>query len=173
MSVALARLLAVAAMGAVPTAEAIAAVPPCAAGIDVRFDRDGGAADGMSRSGVVLVLRNTGAADCFIPGLPTLQFADAAGHGLAVRREPPLGMHPGPVVTPLVLAPGAEATAALTWVGGDVFNGHHCMTPARVVIGEGPNAPTALWRFGQLCGEPGKPIPFRQPVLRRGPVPPP
>ena len=173
MSVALARLLAIAATVAVRTAESLAAVPSCTARVEVRFDRDGGAADGMSQSGVVLVLHNVGAADCVIPGLPTLQFADAAGHGLAVRREPPLGMHPGPVVTPLVLAPGAEAAAALTWVSGHVYAGHHCVTPARIVIGEGPHAPTALWRFGPLCGEAGKPIPFRQPVLRAGPVPPP
>ena len=169
----LAPLLAGAVMVAVPAPEPIAALAPCAAGIAVRFDQDGGAFDGMSRSGVWLVLRNTGPAACLIPGLPKVRFDDAADHGFDVVREAPPGMHPGPVVMPLVLPPGAEATAALTWVSGDVDAGHHCVTPARIVIGEGADAPAALWRFGPLCGEAGKPIAFRQPVLRAGPVPPP
>ncbi len=169
----LAPLLAGAVMVAVPTPELITAVPPCATGIAMRFDRDGGAFDGMSHSGVWLVLRNIGSADCLLPGLAKVQFDDAAGHGLDVVREPPPGMHPGPVVMPFVLAPGAEASVALTWVSGDVYAGHHCVIPAKIAIGDGPDAPSALWRFGQLCGEPGKPISFRQPVLRAGSIPPP
>ncbi len=135
------------------------------------FRANGGSFDGMSQSGVLLVLRNSGSADCLMPGLPKLRFDDAAGHRLDVLREPPPGMHPGPVVTPLVLSPGAAAAAALAWVSGDVYGGHHCVTPAEVVIGEGPDAPTALWRSGQLRGEPGRAISFRQAVLRVGPVP--
>lgn len=127
----------------------------------------------MSQSGVLLTLRNIGSADCLLPGLPKVRFYDAAGHGLDVVREPPPGMHPGPVVMPFVLAPDAEASAALTWVSGNVYAGHHCVTPAKIVIGNGPDAPSALWRLGQLCGEPGKPISFRQPVLRAGPISPP
>ena len=74
------------------------------------------------------------------------------------------------LIMPVALAPGAEATAALHWVSGDVFGGHHCVTPARIVIGEGPGAPAETWRFGPLCGQAGKPIVFRQRVLRTGPV---
>ena len=159
-------------MVAGPTPEPIAASTPCSASIALRVERRGGSSDGLSQSGVLLVLRNSGTTDCLMPGLPKLQFDDAAGHGLDVTREPPPGMHPGPVVPPIVLGPGTEASAALTWVGdGDA--GRHCLTPAKLVIGEGPEAPGALWRFGQLCGEAGKPIRFRQPVLRAGPIPPP
>ena len=173
MGVVLAPLIVGAVMVAVPTPDAIVAFPPCTASVAVHFDREGGSFDGMSHSGVLMILRNSGPAACPLPGLPKLQFDDAAGHRLDLLREPPPGMHPGPVVMPVVLTPGAEATATLAWVSGDVYAGHHCVTPARVVVGEGPGAPTALWRFGPFCGEPGKPIPFRQPVLRVGPVPPP
>ena len=169
----LAPLLAGAVMVAAPAPEAIAATTPCSASIAVRVERRGGSSDGLPQSGVLLVLRNIGPADCLLPGLPQLQFDDAAGQGLDVLREPPPGMHPGPVVTPLVLAPGAEASAALTWVSGGVNAGHHCVTPAKLAIGEGPEAPGAPWRFGQVCGQPGKPLWFRQPVLRLGPIPPP
>ena len=150
--------------------DGIAAMPPCAAHVSLRFDRQGGAFDNLSQSGVLLILRNVGSAECRMPGLPPLRFADGAGHDLAVVREPPPGMHPGPVIAPIGLAPGAEAIAALHWVSRDAFGGHHCVVPARVAIGEGPDAPTATWRSGPLCGPGGKPIVFRQPVLRTGPV---
>ena len=85
----------------------------------------------MSQSGVLLVLRNSGSADCLIPGLPKLRFDDVAGHRLDVLREPPPGMYPGPVVTPLVMSPGAAAAAALAWVSADVYGDHHCVTPPK------------------------------------------
>ena len=169
----LAPVLAGALLVAVPTSKAIAATMPCTAGITVRFDRSGGSSEGVSPSVVLLILRNIGSADCLLPGLPKVQFDDAAGQGLDIEREPPAGMHPGPVVIPIVLAPGAQISAALTWASRDVYAGHHCVTPAKIVIGNDPEAPSAPWRFGQLCGPPGRPISFRQPVLRDGPIPPP
>ena len=169
----LAPLFASAVMVAAPTPGTNTALAPCLSRVALRLDQERGSFDGMSQSGVLMVLRNIGSAACFIPGLPKLQFDDAAGRDLDVLRETPPGMHPGPVITPFVLAPGAEASAALTWLRGDVYGGRHCVAPTKVAISQGSEAPTALWRFGQLCGEPGKPISFRQPVLREGSVPPP
>ncbi len=168
----LAPLLAGAVMAAVPAPEATAALPPCTVGVSVGFAREDGSIDSLPQSGVLLVLRNVVSLACAMPGLPKLRFEDEAGRALAVLRESPPGMHPEPVVTPLVLAPGAEASAALQWVSADVNGDHHCTTPYEIVIGEGPDAPTVPWRFGALCGEPAKPVWFRQPVLRAGPIPP-
>ena len=153
-------------MVAVPTYEALAAVPPCGAGVAVDFDRAGSANDGEPQSGVLLVLRNVGSAACSIPGLPKLLYEDETGHALEVLRKPPPGMHPGPVITPLILAPGASVSAALHWVSTNPNGEHHCAAPHKVVIGEGPHAPSVAWRFGQLCGEPGKPLSFSQAVLK-------
>ena len=149
--------------------DGIAAMLPCAY-VTLRFGGQDGVFAGASQSGIVLVVRNVGSSACRMPGLPAVRFADNAGHDLAVVREPPPGMHPGPAIPAIRLAPGAQATAALHWVSGDVSDGQHCMTPTRVAVGEGPDAPTEIWRFGPLCGPVGKPIVFQQPVLKAGPV---
>lgn len=147
-----------------------AAPPACAAEISVGFDGENGAFDGMSHSGVLLVLRNTGTAACRLPGLPALSFEDAAGKPLAIARQAPPGMHPGPVVVPVGVAAGAEATAPLRWVSGDVYDGGRCLRPARVTVALGGVASTMAWPAGPLCGPPGKPIPFEQPPVRTDPV---
>lgn len=144
-------------------------LPECKAQLSLGFDSENGDFDGMSHSGVLLVLRNLGSA-CRTAGLPVLRFENAAGAPLPIARAAPVGMHPGPVVVPVGLASGAEATAPLRWVSGDVYDGHNCITPARIVVITGVNRFAQPWPAGQLCGAAGKPIPFDQPLLRTDPV---
>lgn len=133
------------------------------------LDGEGGQFDGMSQSGTLLVARNLGPGPCRLEALPALRFEDTAGRTLAAARRSPPGMHPGPVLLPVALAPDAEATATLHWVQGDVYDGHNCIRPTRLTViaaGGRGRAPFA----GQMCGPEGKPIPFDQPPLKTDPV---
>ena len=152
-----------------PPVALVAALPECKGQLSIGLDHEGGAFNGMSQSGVLLVVRNVGPAACKAPGLPALTFQDAEGHSLDIQRKAPVGMHPGPVVLPVGLAAGAEATAALHWVSGDVFDAHHCLTPATVAVAAG-GAPSTLAWSGQLCGPAATVITYDQPVLRTDPV---
>ena len=152
-----------------PPAALVAALPECKSQLSIGLDHEGGAFNGMSQSGVLLVVRNVGPTACKVPGLPALTFQDAEGHGLDIQRKAPVGMHPGPVVLPVGLAAGAEATAALHWVSGDVFDAHHCLTPATVAVSVGGTPTTLAWS-GQFCGPAGTVVTYDQPVLRTDPV---
>jgi hypothetical protein len=152
-----------------PPAALVGALPECKGQLSIGLDHEGGAFNGMLQSGVLLVVRNIGPTACKAPGLPVLTFQDAAGHTLDIQRKAPAGMHPGPVVLPVGLAAGAEATAALHWVSGDVFDGHHCLSPVTVVVSAGGEPSRLAW-LGQLCGPAGTVITYDQPVLRTDPV---
>ncbi|WP_323989077.1 DUF4232 domain-containing protein [Nguyenibacter sp. L1] len=139
--------------------------------LSLGFDDEGGAFNGMSQSGTLLVLRNIGIAPCQVRALPHLHFEDADGHAVdAVRRAPP-GMHPGPVLSSVQVMPDAELTARLHWVSGDVYDGHHCISPATAVL----DLPGGALRqaFGRhMCAPAGSAQFFDQAPLRPDPVPP-
>ncbi|WP_287787674.1 DUF4232 domain-containing protein [Acidiphilium sp.] len=132
-----------------------AAVTVCSgARIVARTDSEGGAFDGMSHSGTLVVLRNPGPAPCTLPGLPRLVFLDAADHELPVVRRPPVGMHPGPVVLPVRLEAGAAATTALRWVADPVYTRNACMKVAALRIAW-PGGETTLALAATICGPKG------------------
>ena len=80
-------------------------LPACTANqLSLSFDGEGGAFNGMSQSGTLLVLRNVGPTACSVAGLPKLTFKNAAGKPLAITRKVPIGMHPGPVILPIGVA---------------------------------------------------------------------
>lgn len=137
---------------AAPPAAAVAELPACAAeSLTLSFDGEDGAFDGMGHSGTLMVVRNIGAAPCRVPGLPAIAFLGPDGRPLPVRFGPPPGLHPGPVVLPVGVAPGAEVTAELRWIQADAFPGGRCYraTAARVRFGAvAVDAPFA----GQFCG---------------------
>src|SRR3954464_10511918 len=84
-------------------------VPPCSAQmLSVVTDARDGDFNGMSHGGTYLVLTNTSGQACTIPGLPTITMKDSRGIGLPVVRKAPVGMHPGPIVVPVRLEPGAS-----------------------------------------------------------------
>ena len=151
-------------------------IPPCkAAQLSLGFDTENGAFDGMSHSGALLVVRNLGPGACRLAGLPQLRFKDATGQPLSIDRQAPVGMHPGPVVLPVVLAVGAEATAPLRWVSGEVYSPSRCYTPTTAALTlelADPRAAVLTAPFqGRICG-PARGSRFEQPPLRLDPAPP-
>uniref|UniRef100_A0A7V4XT75 DUF4232 domain-containing protein n=1 Tax=Acidobacterium capsulatum TaxID=33075 RepID=A0A7V4XT75_9BACT len=165
-----------------PAKKSVALPKPCPASwLSLALDGENGTFNGMSHSGTLLVLRNLGPRACTVPALPTLCFEDAQHHPLDVARQVPVGMHPGPVMLPVVVPPGAELTAKLRWVDGDVFGngGGSSASPAYLqVLLHGPdrgqadhndahNLSTAF--HGTMFGPKGKPK-YTQTPLRRDPV---
>ncbi|WP_375154759.1 DUF4232 domain-containing protein [Pseudomonas sp. PDM25] len=88
----------------------------------------------MSQRGTLLVLRNNGPHTCQLGALPTLRFEGSGGRRRPVDRRLPRGMHPGPVLLPIAVAPGVEVAMLLHWVSGDVYPGHNCLTPVTAVL---------------------------------------
>ena len=123
-------------------------VPMCQANqLSLATDDEDGSFNGMSHSGTLLVLRNIASNACRLAATPQLSFEDSAHTGVAIALEPKnnpfrgpvvngrhLPMGHGPVVIPIVIAPGAEATATLTWVSNDVYDHGTCLTPATILV---------------------------------------
>jgi len=146
-----------------------APLPDCRANqLSLAFDGEGGAFDGMSHSGSLMVLRNVGPTACRVPGLPRLTLKGAKGEALPITRNAPVGMHPGPVIVPVGVAPGAELTAPLRWVSGAVYDRSRCydVRAAAVTIG-GETIQTPL--RGRICGAGTAGATVDQPVLRPDP----
>ena len=102
--------------------------------LTVRLDSRDGEFTGMSQSGTLLVLRNTGHIACTLEPLPALRFEDAKQQPLTVERRTPHGMHPGPVLRSVVVAPGQQVASRLRWVASDAFDAGNCVTPAFVSL---------------------------------------
>jgi len=119
-------------------------------------DAQGGNFDGMSHSGTLLIIRNTGRKSCEIQAFPVLAFSDARGK-LKIRADSnlPPHVHPGPGLTPIAMAPGEEATATLRWVSGAVFEDSVCFDPTQLSVKIGGQALRTEFH-GRLCGERGK-----------------
>ena len=109
-------------------------VPDCSSSqIALNTDAEDGRFNGMSHSGTLLVLRNDSTTACRLDPFAQIVLKDRRSNALNVAVHPatafqgpvvkgrPLPMGHGPVVLPIVLAPGAEATASLRWVSGSCF----------------------------------------------------
>jgi hypothetical protein len=128
--------------------------PLCAANqLSLATDNESGAFDGMNQSGTLLVLRNLSPTACRVSPLPALTFRDAADNELKVLFTVPgtAGMHPGPVVLPIVIAPAAELTATLHWVAGEVYDHTTCLTPTQLTVQLG-DATLHTQFAGHICG---------------------
>lgn len=148
----------------VPSASGLLACT--AAQLSLTFDDEGGNFHGMSQSGTLLVLRNIGGQTCTVPGRPSLEFEDASQHKLPISLEIPPGMHPGPVIPPVAVPAGAEATGELHWVSGEVYDSSRCFSPASVAIAFGTGVLRALFT-GSLCGPSGQDAKYRFAYLKR------
>jgi hypothetical protein len=82
---------------------------------------------GKSPPDMVLSVLNHGNASCTLPARPEVGFEDGRHQVVpaAMRRFP--GMHPGPVLVPIVLPAHASAASEVRWVSG-------CATPAFVSL---------------------------------------
>jgi hypothetical protein len=154
---------------ATPLPSASTVLACTAAQLSLSFDGEGGNFDGMSQSGTLLILRNIGAQTCTIPGRPSLEFEDATNAKLPISLETPPGMHPGPVILPVAVPAGAEATGELHWVSGEVFDNSRCFSPAYVAISFGTDTLRAPFT-GHLCAPSGQDAKYRFAYLKRDPV---
>ncbi|EJJ3932103.1 DUF4232 domain-containing protein [Salmonella enterica] len=118
-----------------PARADIMSILPCeSAGISLHTDDRDGLYDGMSQSGTSLVLRNTGQMACMLPPLPVLAFSDAERRPVTAERRTDRGMHPGPVLPPVIVPAGEELQILLRWVSSDTFEGGNCIRPAFVSL---------------------------------------
>ena len=140
-------------------------IPLCrAAQLRLTVDGRDGDFDGMSHSGTALSLRNRGP-DCTLAKLPVVELHDARGRVLPAVRQPPVGMHPGPVMIPVRLAAGHRATIELRWVSGPVYPANRSITAKSVGVRIGQTlvrAPLKAVLFGPL----GHPVTFQQTPLQ-------
>jgi len=131
-------LLLITSLCLLPVASALAdsgQILPClSADIRLHSDDRNGLFDGMSQGGTSLVLHNAGRASCMLPPLPALVFSDAEHLPVAAERRTARGMHPGPVLPPVIVTAGAELQILLRWVASDAFDGGHCIRPAFVSL---------------------------------------
>lgn len=116
-------------------------------------DAENGSFNGMSHGGTLVMLRNLSPAACSLPQILKITLLDQGGRDLQVKATYPggRGMHPGPVLLPLAIAAGAEVTATLRWVSGQVFDRSVCVTPARMSVEMGSTKLQAAIA-GTMCG---------------------
>lgn len=142
----------------VPVPAAAQPEPACAAAaLALSFEGANGASDGPGHGGALMVVRNVGARPCRVPALPPIAFAGPDGAPLPVRFRPPPGMHPGPAVPPVEIAPGADVTAELRWAPGEASPGGRCYGTATVRVSFGAavlGAPFARRFCGPAAGAP-------------------
>lgn len=116
------------------------------------LDAGDGRFDGMSHSGTMLLLRNTATVACTLPAQPQLILTDAHKQTLNIVAQ----QTPAASTSTITLAANGSATSDMRWVSGDVYDGGHCDTPARMLLTLG--AQTVATAFaGRLCGAKGQP----------------
>lgn len=146
-------------------------VPMCTADqMSLATDGENGSFDGMSHSGTLVVLRNLGSAACKLDPFPQITFLD--GSMVLEAKGTVAGaqfMHPGPVVFPVVVAPGAELTSPLRWVSGEVYSKNVCINPKAISVRIGQGKQQAAFQ-AHLCGEQGKGIQYEMGRFATDPV---
>ena len=144
--------------------------PACsAAQLSFAIDNENGYFDGMSHSGTLLVVRNLGPSVCTVPARPILTLEDATHHPLPISFESPRGMHPGPVILPVVIPVGAEVTSEMRWVSSDAFGANNSISPAFVALAV--DGATLRVKFtGELFGPAGKQPTYSVTLFKRDPV---
>lgn len=156
-----------------------ASIPMCkASDLSLGTDSENGSFNGMSHAGTLLVLRNLSSVACRVPARPEIGFADEAKQGgstpqgvlLPIRLEIPGArfMHPGPVMVPVVIAPGAEVTSKLRWVSGEVFDSNLCFNPTAITVTIGGEVQQAALG-AHICGDKAKGVTFQATPLAPDP----
>jgi len=146
-----------------------ASIPMCkASDLSLGTDSENGNFNGMSQSGTLLVLRNLSPSACRVPARPEIGFVD--GSPLPITLEIPGArfMHPGPMMVPVVIAPGAEVTSKLHWVSGEVFDNNLCFNPTAIAVtlqGEVQRSSLAA----HICGDKSKGVTFQATPLAPDP----
>ena len=119
--------------------------------VSVSFDNANGRFTGKTETGGLLVIRNFGEKPCSVLPKPEFHFEDSAGKPLGITWGAPKFMHPGPVMIPVVIPPGAEVTGMMRWAYGSGDRSMKCMRTAvmEVVLdGGGARVPFSQ----EFCG---------------------
>lgn len=131
--------------------------------LSLSTDAENGNFNGMSHSGTLLVLRNISPSVCRLQPVAQISFHDSEHKPvpITVNQQNPfegplvdgkrLPMGHGPVVVPILLASGAEATLTLRWVSGDVYDHGTCLTPASLLLKIGDSTLQTA-SDGHICG---------------------
>ncbi|MEZ2347719.1 DUF4232 domain-containing protein [Terriglobus sp. RCC_193] len=133
--------------------------------IQLTFDTADGEFNGMSHSGSYLVLTNTGTQACTTPRRPQITWFDTNGTVIHAEPDTPKGMHPGPVLTPVTLAPGTSARSALRWVSGEVYDHNTCANVARGTVKLDHGEVSAPLQ-SRMCGDTTVGLRFEEPWLQ-------
>ena len=130
-------------------------------------DAKGGELGGMSHSGTMLGLHNTGKSACTLPARPPIALTAANGQVLPVRLTRATGgTGPAPSGT-IDLPPGGDVTGSLRWVSGDVYDHGTCVDAAALRLtlpGGGLEVPLKA----HLCGPSDHGIAIEQGALKPG-----
>ena len=140
-----------------------------AAQLSFALDDESGNFNATSHSGTLLVLRNLGPNACSVPRRPELGFEDATHHPLSISLDVPRGMHPGPVIPPVIIPVGAEVTSQLRWVSSDAFGSNNSLSPAFIALSIGGDT-LRLKFIGQLFGAAGKQPTYSVTFFKSDPV---
>lgn len=121
--------------------------------IALRTDNEGDSFAGMSHNGTYLVLQNTSPTACRVPAIPAFSLSDASGRiQVTATVSGARFMHPGPVVRPLVVAPGAALRSRLYWIDGPVFDQNICRTPTQLAMVIDGETKTIPFGSDRMCG---------------------
>jgi hypothetical protein len=105
----------------------------------------------------------------WVPARPILGFEDVSHHPLSISLDVSRGMHPGPVILPVVIPVGAEVTSQMQWVASDAFGANNSVSPAFINLTLGGD--TLRLKFtGQLFGPAGKQPAYSVSLFKRDPV---
>ena len=127
---------------------------PCTqSNVSVAFDDANGRFNGKTESGGLLVIRNFGDQPCTVLPRPAFRFEDKDSNPLDLTWAAPRFMHPGPVMIPIIIPPGAEVTGHMQWVSSPSDLSLSCVRSAIMEVkldgDTGPRIP-----FGHdLCGK--------------------
>ena len=156
-------------VSAEPAGTAAQVVPCSPPHIALRSDTEDGNFDGVSQSGTLLVFRNISTSACSLEPFVPIVVEKKNGEALNVLVERktaftgpivngrPLPMGHGPVVLPVIVPPGARATAQLHWVSGSVFDRSVCVDASHLSVDIGGVA-TQTSIEARMCGPDAKHI---------------
>ncbi|VVE58722.1 hypothetical protein PHO31112_05366 [Pandoraea horticolens] len=123
--------------------------------IAMRID-DNGDGDRASHAGVHLTVKNTTSSPCALSRRPEIEFEDRQLNPLRTVRSLSRGMRLGPVLPPLVLAPGQSYVSNVQWISGDVSGKGRCITPTFLALRLAGEMSRVLFSW-QLCGPENSP----------------
>ena len=160
-------LLSLCAIAACSSHAPVASPPPAAADtcrasqLGFSVDSGDGRFNGMSHSGTMLTVRNSGTAACTLPAQPQPVLTGADKRPLNIIAQAPNA----PAPSTIQLAPGTAVESEMRWVSGNVYEDGHCESPAFIDLAIGGEKVSTAFT-GHLCGAGGKPstytlTPFR------------